>query len=166
MTTKTGLLRIGRFSSRCNDCGRGADPTEKTHQTVLTYRSMNDIDPEVGCGIEWQYVSSEYLGDEEATKKLRPDLIFLPETFVPDGVPQQALDFTIPREPSLLFMCRPCARQAYEFCDGGLCGFSAEFISHWKQELERLASHDDWNPITANELANDLLKETVTWPSI
>jgi hypothetical protein len=67
------MLFVNLSDSRCGNCGRGADPYEKSHTTLLGYGVKAG---ETGCGIEWQYIASDYVGchaDEWAARE-RPDL--------------------------------------------------------------------------------------------
>lgn len=69
-------LIVGPTSSKCGNCGKGANPRETTHDTVLGYFAQG-FDPGPGCGVEWSLLTSDYMNFEglfEATKKLRPDL--------------------------------------------------------------------------------------------
>ena len=65
-----GTLNIGTWSSKCEECGKGADPSEKTHDTILGYGAKN----EVGCGVEWTHVTTGYAGNEKLVGLMRPDL--------------------------------------------------------------------------------------------
>lgn len=73
----TAVLRIGRSSSHCGECGRGANPHQLTHDTVLSWSREEAAKP--GCGVRWTHVESEYIGPEAeaATRRLRPDLAYL-----------------------------------------------------------------------------------------
>lgn len=66
---------INPSSSTCGNCHEDCDYDEKRHETVLGYGPKNGTK---GCGIEWKYVTTQYMGkrDEEATKECRPDLEF------------------------------------------------------------------------------------------
>ena len=68
-------LYINPNSSHCGKCGKGCDPNQVRHVSVLGW---GDHSQEVGCNTLWKYVSTEYMGkrDEEATKEMRPDLIY------------------------------------------------------------------------------------------
>lgn len=70
---------VGRWSSRCGNCGKGASPSEHIHQSVLAFSHGARQEP--GCGIRWEYISpawTEFVhGEDRAMKKvkeLRPDL--------------------------------------------------------------------------------------------
>lgn len=68
---------IGHFRSKCANCGIECSYSEKSHQTNLGY--SEELRKQPGCGIEWKYAASEYIGsrDEEAVKACRPDLEFV-----------------------------------------------------------------------------------------
>lgn len=76
------MLVINLSSSECLNCGRGCSPEEKSHLTVLGYSVPKD---EKGCGIEYKYVTSDYMGMkmEERCKEMRPDLIWIDTGRVP-----------------------------------------------------------------------------------
>lgn len=63
-------LFIDRSSSTCGNCGLGASPSEKSHDTVLGYRK----DYPEACHVEWKYVSSNYIGTKYRVVEMRPDL--------------------------------------------------------------------------------------------
>lgn len=67
-------LIIDTWNSSCGNCGKGANPEEASHDTVLGYGVKN----EKGCGVKWKYVSSNYSGMGKAfyenIRKMRPDL--------------------------------------------------------------------------------------------
>jgi len=67
-------LIVGSFSSKCGACGKGADPNETHHNTVLGYGPKQD-----GCGALFTELDCSYIGAgiQEATKRLRPDLPFV-----------------------------------------------------------------------------------------
>jgi hypothetical protein len=75
------VLTINRFDSHCNACGRGADPMETHHTTVLQYAP----DPPPGCGARFIAVTSDYLGMREACTAMRPDLPWVGEGAEVDG---------------------------------------------------------------------------------
>lgn len=67
------ILSIQGWSSKCLNCGAGANPEEKVHDTVLGY----GVEPGTkGCGIEWEKVTCEFGNNLEAKAagELRPDL--------------------------------------------------------------------------------------------
>ncbi len=63
-------LIINRNDSRCGECKRGANPDEKTHDTVLGFNP----DGEKGCGVEWDEVASFYTDMKKRVMEMRPDL--------------------------------------------------------------------------------------------
>jgi len=70
-------LVINRTSSYCGNCGRGADPREKTHEKVIGYFPKDHL-PEPGCHTRWVLVTSEYGPEMEGpTLKMRPDLVWV-----------------------------------------------------------------------------------------
>jgi hypothetical protein len=74
-------LFIDTSSSSCGACGRGADPYELRHDTILSYGGTAE-----GCHAEWRYLSSNYTNVEglhDAIQEMRPDLEWigaLPQT--------------------------------------------------------------------------------------
>lgn len=64
-------LIINRFDSRCAACGKGADPFETTHNSIVTYGSLNGLP---GCGAYFTHVTSHYIGMRDVVQSLRPDL--------------------------------------------------------------------------------------------
>jgi hypothetical protein len=68
-------LIVSSSSSKCGTCGRGADPNEETHKTVLGWGA----DLGEGCGVHFTHITSGYVGPdvETATRALRPDLIYI-----------------------------------------------------------------------------------------
>lgn len=64
-------LIINRSDSRCNNCGLGAIPTEEKHDQAIGY-SIRGF--QAGCGIRWEYVTSNYVGMSEHVREMRPDL--------------------------------------------------------------------------------------------
>lgn len=70
-------LIIDRSSSSCGNCGRGCSPLGKTHDVIIEYSATSGEKP--GCGIEWRYLRSNYVGGgmAESCKKMRPDLIWV-----------------------------------------------------------------------------------------
>lgn len=67
------ILSIGRSSSRCLSCKRGANPNETGHITIAEY---SDHTGSPGCGEAWTAVSMEY-GRVEIDSDGKPE-------FVPD----------------------------------------------------------------------------------
>lgn len=69
-------LFINVCESRCGNCGKGANPATTHHFEVLCYGDSNGSD---GCGIEWMYLSTDYIGASlvGAAKRMRPDLIWV-----------------------------------------------------------------------------------------
>lgn len=71
------ILFIDRSNSRCGACGKGADPAEKQHDTIIEY-SPNTGRP--GCGAIYEAVSTNYVnldGLYDSIKEMRPDLQFV-----------------------------------------------------------------------------------------
>lgn len=70
-------LIINRSNSSCGNCGRGCNPHSKTHDVIYEYSPTSG--EKSGCGIEWRYVRSDYIGDgmAEACKTMRPDLVWV-----------------------------------------------------------------------------------------
>jgi hypothetical protein len=68
MPEPKNVLLIGTWSSRCQACGRNADPNE-------THHLMENMVGE-GCGLRFTAVGSNYrnIGEREFTKEMRPDL--------------------------------------------------------------------------------------------
>lgn len=62
------VLLIGMWSSRCQACGRNADPNE-------THHLMENMEGE-GCGLRFTAVGSNYRGGgiERGAQEMRPDL--------------------------------------------------------------------------------------------
>jgi hypothetical protein len=70
-------LFIDTWDSKCGNCGRSCNPRSKTHD--INYGYDMKINGTPGCGVEWQFVSSNYFGVDglnENIKKMRPDLEF------------------------------------------------------------------------------------------
>ena len=74
--TKPATLIVSGTSSKCGVCGKGADPHEERHITVLGWGGQEKN----GCGVRWTHITTSYIGGgiEDATKEMRPDLIFVP----------------------------------------------------------------------------------------
>ena len=55
------FIEIGTWSSYCLNCGKEADPYNKTgcHDVILDYGSDNG---KPGCNVRWEYWVSEYQG--------------------------------------------------------------------------------------------------------
>ena len=70
---RKAILYIGRTSSMCGNCRKGADPHKRNHRTVLEYGPRNG---EPGCKVTWTHVSSDQYGDNlhDIIKGMRPDL--------------------------------------------------------------------------------------------
>jgi hypothetical protein len=70
-------LIVGTFSSRCGACGRGAFPSDETHDRLAGYGCAGEA---TDCGVRWRFVTTDYAGPhmEEATRNLRPDLEWRP----------------------------------------------------------------------------------------
>jgi hypothetical protein len=76
---KKKTLFIDRSSSECGNCDHGAFPEEKTHSTRAGWEWGEDKGRNMGCDVEWEYVSTHYMGMPdliEAIKRMRPDLEF------------------------------------------------------------------------------------------
>ena len=76
MTTNDELpvvLYVGRFDSTCGKCKKPASLYDNAHTTPIGYH------PEPGCGAVWTHVFSTYSdkASEEATRRIRPDLIYV-----------------------------------------------------------------------------------------
>lgn len=74
---KPRILIVDRFSSKCGVCGKGANPDEKTHETVLGYAPPEMLGE--GCGAEWTHIEADcvYPGIEKRLAEMRPDLIVI-----------------------------------------------------------------------------------------
>ena len=71
-------LFIDKSDSTCGACGKGADPYEESHITLMGCSAVNDNMK--GCGAEFTNVSSHYNflgGLEDRIEEMRPDLPFL-----------------------------------------------------------------------------------------
>jgi len=68
-------LIINRCDSKCGNCGLGASPREKRHDTTLGYYASDAVKPEP-CHIEWTKVTTDYTGSEmeRSVRSMRPDL--------------------------------------------------------------------------------------------
>lgn len=65
-----GTLIIGSTFSVCGDCGRNANWEEKGHHT--------EPPRDIGCGVEWRYVTNDRGASAGAVQKMRPDLEYHP----------------------------------------------------------------------------------------
>jgi hypothetical protein len=65
-------LLINRSDSKCFNCDKGARPSDKSHDEAIGWDGR-----EPGCGIVWQYVSSEYGDMVEDVRDMRPDLTYI-----------------------------------------------------------------------------------------
>lgn len=72
-----GTLIIGRFSSTCNSCGRGAATEQSVHDTIYEYSSQSDDC--AGCGVIFTHVATDYAGEKiaKAIQEMRPDLEYV-----------------------------------------------------------------------------------------
>lgn len=71
-------LYINKSESRCGACNGGADPYEESHITLLGWAAIND--KMKGCGVEFDSVSSDYVGFpglKQAIIDMRPDLPYI-----------------------------------------------------------------------------------------
>ena len=71
------VLIVGTWRSFCNACGEGADPNEKTHDTVLEYSPKTG---RPGCGETFTELGSDYCDSDglyDMIKAMRPDLPFV-----------------------------------------------------------------------------------------
>lgn len=69
-------LVVDRFSSRCGDCGKSANPFSETHDVILGYGSDNGSP---GCDVRWENVTSDYVSPnvKQEVTNLRPDLRYI-----------------------------------------------------------------------------------------
>lgn len=77
MTDVIALLVVGDWDSWCADCGKGADPDEKTHTRVLGHTWG-----ETGCGVTWTHVAQavDSSGSSRPIREeMRPDLVWVAE---------------------------------------------------------------------------------------
>lgn len=58
MTLPPETVIINRWESSCNNCGKGVDPHTRKHDEVIGYSMLS----EPGCGIEFKYAASDYIG--------------------------------------------------------------------------------------------------------
>lgn len=65
-------LVIDTSWSYCGACGRGAYPNQQAHIDVAGWRPKKGD----GCGARWEYVTSNYAGEniKRACLEVRPDL--------------------------------------------------------------------------------------------
>jgi hypothetical protein len=77
---KLNTLYINHSNSICGSCGRGADPYELKHDTILEYSGQSE-----GCHMEFKHLSSDYMGVriEEAARDMRPDLEWIGLAYEP-----------------------------------------------------------------------------------
>lgn len=64
-------LIVNDSASRCGNCGKGADPIEARHATVLDYQ------PGIGCGVRFTEIGTENPTLVEGVRNMRPDLVFI-----------------------------------------------------------------------------------------
>ena len=72
---KKETLFVNQSSSTCGNCGDGCDPTSSTHDKIVGYGHSGE---QPGCGKTWKFITTGYLGAENAVKDMRPDLQFIP----------------------------------------------------------------------------------------
>jgi hypothetical protein len=70
MTRPKATLVINRYDSKCGACRLGADPHELHHDTVLDWEGAGVP----GCGVKWEYVSTDYPDVVSMLPTIRPDL--------------------------------------------------------------------------------------------
>lgn len=77
-------LIIDPNESRCNACGGGADPSQKSHDSLLGWPPVSH---EQGCGVVWTHVTSNYAGEDqtERVQQMRPDLIWQEFSWTNEG---------------------------------------------------------------------------------
>lgn len=71
-------LFIDKSDSTCGACGKGADPYEESHITLMGWYAVNDNIK--GCGAKFDSVSTHYNnlgGLEDRIEEMRPDLPFI-----------------------------------------------------------------------------------------
>lgn len=63
-------IEIGSWSSKCLNCGKGADPSETGHYRELGYSTPPNT---AGCGEKWDEVSISYVYEnmEETVEYLK-----------------------------------------------------------------------------------------------
>lgn len=64
-------LIVNESVSRCGNCGKGADPIEQRHASVL------DFTPGIGCGVRFTEIGTENVSLIEGVRNMRPDLVFI-----------------------------------------------------------------------------------------
>lgn len=71
-TIPDATLVIDRSSSTCANCGKGANPSQETHEDIADWTPV----PGGGCKIRWTHLSSNYAGRQQkiACVDMRPDL--------------------------------------------------------------------------------------------
>lgn len=67
-------LYIDKSESMCGGCGKGCDPYEESHITLLGWHAVND--KMKGCGAVYTELDSHYnmIGLIESIRDIRPDL--------------------------------------------------------------------------------------------
>ena len=73
-------LYINTSYSVCGACRLESLPRGRTHTDVAGYDGRAE-----GCGAEWHFVSSDYIGPDylfDSIRKMRPDLIFVHPQFL------------------------------------------------------------------------------------
>lgn len=71
------LLIINRSDSKCGACNTGTDPNALYHAVQTGYGTGGLP----GCGARFTHVTSHYVGVEEAARRMRPDLEWVPIGF-------------------------------------------------------------------------------------
>jgi hypothetical protein len=82
-------LYIDKSDSTCGACGKGADPYEESHITLVGWHAINGQTK--GCGAVYDAVSSHYSflgGLEERIEEMRPDLPWLGGSIDPYKAPE------------------------------------------------------------------------------
>ena len=77
----TGTLVINRFDSKCGNCGKGALPSQVTHDHIVGMHRGR----EEGCHVVFTHVTSDYIGPgvEGMCKTVRPDLEWIQQPEFP-----------------------------------------------------------------------------------
>lgn len=70
------VLVVGDWYTHCGVCGKGADPDEAEHRTVLPGLTRTR---DVGCGAVWTHVARamDSKGSLRRVREMRPDLVCL-----------------------------------------------------------------------------------------